>query len=227
MKRAFNVLASLVFALAIVMSAGKSQAAVVQALFDGTDCTGFFGGGSAGACTIFIGEDENRIELSPVIAKFDNEDNFGLGLAELNTAQFPSIDGSEFSVTGQGLTVGTFTYNPEAGVDPNLNYWVVKAGSQFLLSWIVNAGNLTATCVEGIPDAPATNYNLACLQSAVPVTGTQDWETTIQQGISHITFYDTGVSPVPLPAAIWLFLSALGAFFGFRRWKASRSGAHA
>lgn len=36
-------------------------------------------------------------------------------------------------------------------------------------------------------------------------------------GISHVAYFNTSVSEVPLPAALWLFAPALMGFLGFRR----------
>lgn len=37
------------------------------------------------------------------------------------------------------------------------------------------------------------------------------------QDVSHIVYFNTSISEVPLPAAVWLFLPALMGFLGFRR----------
>jgi len=46
------------------------------------------------------------------------------------------------------------------------------------------------------------------------LSGSFDWKISIETAV------------VPLPAAAWLFVSALGGLFGVKRWKRERSGAH-
>ena len=56
-------------------------------------------------------------------------------------------------------------------------------------------------------------YTLDCLAAAM-IRSSGSWTTPENLELSHITFYDTAV--VPIPAAVWLFGSAL-AGLGFTR----------
>ena len=118
-----------------------AQATLVSAAFTGTDCAGYFGD-SFGACTIFIGEDDERIELSPVIAKIDVEENKW----ELNSA-YPKVTSNQFDVDGpngdpitQNDTSGSWAYTIDDPVgagetfdptmhDPGVRYWAAKSGN--------------------------------------------------------------------------------------------------
>ena len=146
--------------LALMAMSTPSQAVVVSAEFLSTnDCAGYFnppGEHGFDSCTIFINGDGEAIKLSPVIAKTDSSG----AVTDINSA-YPSVDGSEFDVVVTDAQHGTFEYTP--GVDdPSVKYWVVKAGDQFLLSWIV--ASETATCKAS--NTGSANYNLACLSAA-------------------------------------------------------------
>ena len=74
--------------------------------------------------------DEFDLDNSPIIIKFNFSDGVP-GAIEINSL-FPSIDGSEFVLTGTGGASGTWTYNPGAG-DPAINFFVAKGGPNFNL----------------------------------------------------------------------------------------------
>ncbi|WP_430009037.1 VPLPA-CTERM sorting domain-containing protein [Methylophaga lonarensis] len=50
-----------------------------------------------------------------------------------------------------------------------------------------------------------------------PAITSLSYITHTGQDVSHIAFFNTSISEVPLPAAVWLFLPALMGFLGFRR----------
>jgi len=201
----------IVSAVAAVLGLAAMQAnsATVSRAFAGNDCSGYFGQGFE-SCTIFVNDEGETIELSPVIAKFESDE--GLVLDDLNTALYPSVDGSEFSFsnTSAGNDSGDWAYAP--GVDdPGVRYWATKSGDGFLLTWEVADADLEAGGVCDVADV----YVLGCLDAALIQTS-GSWATEGQE-LSHITFYDTAV--IPVPAAFWLFGSALG-FLGWSRRKA-------
>ena len=157
--------------------------------FEGNDCAGVFGQGFAN-CKIPANIDPNE---SPIIIKFElNTD--GSFSTEINSALFPTIDGSEFAFdfTGDGAT-GTWTYTPGAG-DPMINFFVAKGGPNFNL--FSNLGD----------------------------PNTDDWFTPNNPGgnpagLSHLSFYDTG--GVPEPTTLLLLGAGLFAA-GFARRRAKR-----
>lgn len=219
MKMKF-VTAAKVGVLAFSAFALQSQAAVVSRLFDGNDCAGYFGDNFS-SCTIFVNDAGTRIELSPVIAKFEYEDGTPDGF-EVNSGLFPSVDGTEFTLTENDPAFKTGNWEYDRGLDdPGVRYWATKAGTEFLLSWDVDAA---ATALGGVCDVSDV-YVLACLDAANVVTSA-DWATPTAENkaLSHITFYDTddGSGPpgeIPVPAAAWLFGSALLGLFGVARRK--------
>jgi hypothetical protein len=153
--------------------------------FPGNDCSGLFGQGFAN-CKIPADIDPNE---TPIIIKF----NIG-GETEINSALFPTIDGSEFTLnfTGEGNT-GTWTYNPGAG-DPAINFFVAKGGPDF---------NLFSNLGDPLSDAWFTPGDGAF-------------------GLSHIDFYDTdGGGQVPEPTTLLLLGAGLFAA-GFARRRVKR-----
>lgn len=208
-----------------LLLSGQASAATttVSRSFAGNDCAGYFGGtgdGGFDACTVFVNHNGDVIELSPVIAKYDGGSG-GLSLDETNGTDFPSISGGEFSFSN--LTSDDDDYNITGewdytrdieGGDPGVRYWVAKAGSGFELFFNVES---TLAASGGVCDeATADIYTYACLNEAEIVTS-GDWTTPDNKNLSHITFYDT--AEVPLPAAAWLFGSALLGLVGLSRKK--------
>lgn len=168
-------------ASAIMISPSLKQ---VTHTFDGNDCSGYFGSGFS-SCQIFFGDNNDRIEISPVIAKYDIEDK---GTAddetEFNTDKFPSFDGTEIKYD---LKDQDWTYTPGEN-DPGIRYVAAKGGDYFNLLWYVDADTVGSTC-----DNP---FSLACLNLAQAVEQ-GNWTTPLNPtndkpfGLSHLTFYDS------------------------------------
>jgi hypothetical protein len=156
--------------------------------FAGNDCSGVFGQGFAN-CKIPANIDPNE---SPIIIKF----NIG-GEIEINSALFPTIDGSEFDLNlDNGGATGTWTYTPGAG-DPTINFFVAKGGPDF---------NLFSNLGDPLSDAWFTPDN--------PGGNPSD--------LSHISFYDTdGGGQVPEPTTLLLLGAGLFAA-GFARRRVKR-----
>lgn len=184
------------------------------------DCTSYYepdapvdgdvgiGGSSFDNCSIFEYENGTRIEISPVIRKFEVS----------NSGSFDSEDGEDEGSTYQGETsasdwgfdgtnefsTGSWTYDSDSGV--NIRYWTAKAGNQFRLFWYVSDDDY-ASCD---PEA----FNLACLTAAI-VTNTGTWTTPSNgngggAGLSHITFFNSMDPVVVVPEPTTLAVFALG-----------------
>lgn len=175
------------------------------------DCAGYFGR-PFDACTIFVDSDGQRIELSPVVAKYDTTDGVLPATATaINNSLYPSVDGTEFSFSGVSAdsVSGTWTYTP--GVDdPAVKYWVAKTGggggnADFTVFWEVDAAAMQS---GGACDGTTDYYTLACLQEALVQT-TNTWVTAGGRGLSHITFYNTK-GPTIVAAPVTLALMGLG-----------------
>jgi hypothetical protein len=190
-------------ALLVVVSSATAAPILITRDFAGgppppSDCAGVFGGQRGTPCDVGFGLTP-AVEVSPIIFKA----NFQDGALGETQSYFDSVTGGEFNINGQPLasgnpgTSGTWSYTPGLN-DPAVRFWVAKGGNEgFKLHWMVEGTTVGNTCSG---DA----YNLACLNLALAVTsGT--WNT-LGQGLSHMTWYDTGDVPnVPEPVTLALF----------------------
>lgn len=203
-----GIVVLLASALALPASAG-----LITRAFSGNDCSGYFGSGfDADACEIFVNENNEQIKISPVIAKYEiNDDGNAVTGTEINSSAFDSFDGSEISFAPDSS--GTWTYTPGTD-DPGIRYWAAKAGNDFNLFWYVDDAE------EGVCAGDA--YNFACLNLAQVVTQ-GFWETPEGKNLSHITFYDSEPPiSVPEPGSLALFgLGMLGLFFARKKTKSA------
>jgi hypothetical protein len=163
--------------------------------------------GAASAATYTMGSGKNEcgaggfsscsLNGSPSIFKM----NFD-GSTDKNTS-FASITGSEFTFAySDGNRIADWTYTLGAN-DPGLTAVVVKAGSAWAFTtdgWSFANGVYTGQV--STKDAGLVNIN-----------------NGKGRKISHITFFDTAVSPVPLPAAGWMLLAGLGGIAAMKRRK--------
>ena len=201
-------------ALLLVSSPAMAVPILITAEFGGgppppNDCAGVFGG-SFGACDVGFALQE---DVSPIIAKYEVDEDE----TQINSGLFPTVDGSEFSLTGLGGSTGTWTYDQGLG-DPDVRYWVAAGGNEgFLLHWIVDDGG------TGVPPLVCgTAYSLACLNLALPVTS-GDWSTLGGAALSHISWYDTeGGTTIPEPVTLALFGVGLAGYGLARRRQKSR-----
>jgi hypothetical protein len=134
------------------------------------DCPGVFGS-SFPTCVAFG---------SPIVAKFDVAAT-ALAFLDpaLNTGTYPTIEESDFTLTIPSNTGGTFVYNPDDAEDPAIRFWTTKAGNDFYLWWL--------TAVDAAGNALLPENALT-----IPLGEQIDWRTNQQQGLSHISFYNTG-----------------------------------
>jgi hypothetical protein len=170
-------LAAALSSAALFVAAAPAQAAVVfLGSFAGTECGG--AGGFSNCYAYQNGTAQGQSGGgSPAIWKYND------GGATDTSTLFPSISGSEFSITYVGGTnTLSFTYTPGAN-DPVIHYFAVKQANGFILFY-----------------------------DSDPITsGSVDLDTYFKQpGYSHITFFDTGAPAVPEPATWAMMLGGLG-----------------
>ena len=139
---------------------------------------------------------------SPLIAKYEFDDNQESSTAGTfvfegaGTIFSDEIDGGEFSFSDfdtDDPKEGVWNYSPDLGQDPFVTHYALKFGDNWeIYSW-------TGVGTGGFSD---------------------NWD--LSKGLSNITFYDTGV--VPLPAAAWMMIGGLGVIGGAMKWR-RRAGA--
>lgn len=204
----FNTLALSTAAGLLTAASAMAAPVLIQHQFSGNDCSGYFGTGFD-SCQVFVYEDDQRIELSPVIAKYDYESD-GVQI-EVNSALYPSFTGSEITID---MEAQTWSYNPDEN-DPGIRYWAAMGGNSFNLFWSIDSAGAVA--------CDGNAYTLSCLEQAMTVTE-GSWTTPDNRGgnesdLSHLTFYNVEQThPVPEPGSIALLLAgAMGLFMSRRR----------
>jgi len=182
---------AVIAALSLVGSAPAS-AALVESV-DDNDCPGAYGQ-SFPECVLPADPNNGIPQDTPVIIKFNFDDNGNVTDFEINPLFAATVDGSEFTFDfgNDNLTgTGTWTYAQGAG-DPEISAYTAKGGS---------AGfNLFNMVGENYTDTPFFTPNNPNNSPA---------------GLSHISFYDTdgGQQQVPEPgllALLGLGLTGLG-----------------
>jgi hypothetical protein len=175
MNSTSTYLAASVLAAGLAFAAAPATAAIIYAgNFSGNECGGF---NNCYATTTGTQQGASP-GASPAVYKRES------GGGQDISSKFPTINGSEFTVSLNGATnVLSFNYAPGAG-DPEIHYFAIKQADGFALFY-----DLTTAITSFTVD----------LDSYFPRN----------PGFSHITFFDTGSTPpptpVPEPASLALF----------------------
>ena len=188
--------------------------------------------------SVAAGQQVDSITLTISNFSFDGPDPAN------ETAQSADDKTFTFSIVADDAGMGAETLVPQsgaampitmAGMGTTANECAtgMGAGCQFL------AGGMASDLTMGTPlsfvDPESDNVDLAFplgegtydfLQSVVTLSGTgmdPDGIETLGALVSYDWLVEIEVSAVPLPAAAWLFVSALAGLFGFRRFFSSEA----
>ena len=148
---------------------------------------------------------------TPAIIKFNFNNDGSVANFEVSSL-FGSIDGSEFTFGttqvdadgeegGPTVTGYTFSYTPGEG-DPFITAFAAKGGPSF-------------TFYDGYGDEE-NDIRFATFITPFNTNGGNQPKT---YGLSNLTFFDTSVAPIPLPAAGWMLLAGIGGLAAARRRK--------
>lgn len=156
------------------------------------DCAGYYSNPDDFSSCIIYAEDlgQGDGDISSIIVKYDVEEGW-----EIST-NWPDFDETSIDLMGtmQGDSSGSWSYGGD-----EIRFWVIKSSTGFRVYYDTD----DAAC----SDANASTFN--CMVNATMVNG-GDWTTINQQGISHISFYNSEVI-VPEPGTLALIgLGLLG-----------------
>ena len=198
--RLSGILAAAVFTS--VLSMGSASAAIYTS--SGTCAVGDMSP-AADQCFGAIQENVNDSESSL------NNDTFGglTGLFGYSDWDFLAKENTPGGLDPAGTNIG-LDVNPPAGATSGT--WQVNSGAldaYARLVFILKIGNTFSAYLY----EPGSDAGSIGTWSANSVTNSSGQV----QNLSHFSIYTSGVSPVPVPAAVWLFGTALIGFIGFSR----------
>jgi hypothetical protein len=181
-----SLLKAAVAASALMLASPAAAEIEYLGTFEGTDCSG--SGGFPNCWATQNGVVQGPVEdplASPTVYKIGSD-----GETQVNDELFPTIDGSEFSLTIED-DILSFTYDQGEG-DPFLHYFTVKQGDEYALFYDeIGITSGTVDLADLFPD---------------------------NVGFSHVTFFDTGGTAVPEPGTWGMMLMGFGAAgFAMRR----------
>jgi len=174
------------------------------------------------SCNIFTYENNQYVEISPVVAKFNqgesaeiNTDYVGNAPVDSSDWRFSSQNDTNWNfadgqTTAAATTSGSWRYSDDNGI--HIRYWAIKAGAQeFNLFWKVSNDDYAAYC------SASGTFNLACLTAAI-TTDNGTWHSPSNGNntaqLSNITFFNSKnpvnvTTSIPEPSMLMVFLLGL------------------
>ena len=192
MQRTFKGMLFATAAGVVMLTAASAEAAFVPDLnrqgIGSTIPGGNFCDSINSSCTLDGSSSIIKIDFAQDPGKLSETSPFD-GV-EINSTEFPTINGEEFTFTFDGtgddpFNSGLFDYTPDNPTDPGITGFVLKSAT-------VNDVYL----------------NDAVAFAGQPLTGVS-FSTSTGQEVSHITLFDSK-QVVPLPAAAWMMIGGLG-----------------
>ncbi len=190
---------SLLFAIATLLSTSIASAALYNTVNGSGEITDFSSTGYEYINTVnnFTSTTTGPDEAYLIVDANPNSID-GLHLQDALSAIGSSFILNDFTSSGNDVHPGLVSNDTSGSFTANgftFNGFIVKGGNKTFVGLFDNAVSQIFWDTFFAPNPAGTNFN----------------------GMSHIAFFNTSISEVPVPAALWLFAPALMGLIGIRK----------